>query len=177
MPPLQPGSDDDDAKPAESRRHDDRAHQGQDPGAENTDRDLIAHLEDQLRRALADLDNLRKRYQRDLDRERASERARLAAAWLAVVDNLDLALRHADDDATAVIEGVRAVHEQAVATLAYLGFPRFEPFGQMFDPALHEAVTAVDDEAESGTVVDVVRPGYGTPEALLRPAGVVVARQ
>ena len=134
-----------------------------------------AQLEDQLRRALADLDNLRKRYHRDLQRERAAERGRLAAAWLPVVDNLELALRHSNDDPVALVEGVHAVHEQAVATLAGLGYPRFDPVGQSFDPAMHEAVGAVHEDAPSGTVVAVVRPGYGTPEALLRPAGVVVA--
>jgi molecular chaperone GrpE len=135
----------------------------------------LAELEDRLRRALADMDNLRKRCARDIERERAAERARVAAAWLPIVDNLELALQHAED-APGVVEGVRAVHQQAVATLARLGFPRFDAVGQPFDPALHEAVGAVEDGAPAWTVVAVVRPGYGTPEALLRPAGVVVAR-
>jgi molecular chaperone GrpE len=163
-------------EPAEARMSGEQV-QRQDQDADSAGRDVAAQLEDQLRRALADLDNLRKRYQRDLDRERAAERARLAAAWLPVVDHLELALLHADEDATALVAGVRAVHEQAVATLARLGFPRFDAVGQTFDPVLHEAVTTVDADAPPGTVVSVVRPGYGTPEALLRPAGVVVARQ
>jgi molecular chaperone GrpE len=94
---------------------------------------------------------------------------------LPIVDNLELALQHAQD-APGLVEGVRAVHDQAVATLARLGFPRFDAVGQPFDPVLHEAVGTVDDGAPPRTVVAVVRPGYGTPEALLRPAGVVVAR-
>jgi molecular chaperone GrpE len=136
----------------------------------------LAELEDRLRRALADTDNLRKRCARDVERERAAERARVAAAWLPIVDNLELALQHAQD-APGLVEGVRAVHDQAVATLARLGFPRFDAVGQPFDPVLHEAVGTVEDgAAPPRTVVAVVRPGYGTPEALLRPAGVVVAR-
>jgi len=171
---------------AEARAPDDRADdqsradepdRQDEPDGQDRSADVAAQLEDQLRRALADLDNLRKRYQRDLERERAAERARLAAAWLPVVDNLELALRHTNDDAASLVEGVRAVHEQAVATLTRLGFPRFESVGETFDPAVHEAVSTVNDEAPSGTVVAVVRPGYGTPEALLRPAGVVVATQ
>ncbi|MCW2766657.1 MAG: grpE [Nocardioides sp.] len=175
QPPTQraPG----DAEPAESRGQGEDAQQDRDDDAPDAARDLTANLEDQLRRALADLDNVRKRFQRDLDRERAAERARFAAAWLPVVDNLELALRHADDEARAFIDGVRAVHEQAVSTLARLGYPRLDPVGQTFDPILHEAVTTVAAEGEPGTVVDVVRAGYGTPEALLRPAGVVVARK
>lgn len=138
----------------------------------------VARLEDQLRRTAADLDNLRKRYQRDLERERGAERARLAAVWLPIVDNLELALQHADSDPDGVVKGIRAIHEQAVAALGRLGFPVFDPLGQPFDPALHEAVsTMIDEEAKPGTVVAVVRPGYGTAEALLRPAAVVVAKQ
>lgn len=176
QPPSTDRPPDEAAEPTEAPRPCDRA-QGQAQQAEEEGRDATAHMEDQLKRALADLENLRKRYHRDLDRARGAERARLATEMLPVVDNLELALRHAEDDATTLIEGVRAVHEQAVATLARLGFPRFDAVGQSFDPALHEAVTTVDDESPPGTVVAVVRPGYGTPGALLRPAGVVVARK
>jgi molecular chaperone GrpE len=138
----------------------------------------IARLDDQLRRTAADLDNLRKRYQRDLDRERSAERSRAAIAWLPVVDNLELALQHADSGADAVLEGIKAVHEQAVAALGRLGYPRFDPVGEPFDPAVHEAVsTLADPTAAPGTVIAVVRPGYGTADALLRPASVVVAKQ
>lgn len=135
-------------------------------------------LEDRYLRALADLDNLRKRYRRDLTRELAAERGRLAADWLPVVDNLELALDHADGSTDeALVQGIRAVHEQAVATLARLGFARFDAIGTAFDPAIHDAVSAVPDEAPPGTVIAVVRPGYGSSEALLRPAGVVVAKE
>jgi molecular chaperone GrpE len=135
----------------------------------------VAELEDRLRRALADLDNLRKRYDRELARERAAERARLAALWLPIVDDLDRALEHPDGDPAALIEGVRAVRDQAVTTLAQLGFPRFTDVGRPFDPARHEAMGVVRADAPAGTVVAAVRPGYGNDESLLRPAGVVVA--
>jgi len=135
----------------------------------------VADLEDRLRRALADLDNMRKRYDRELSRERAAERARLAALWLPIVDDLDRALEHADGDPAALIEGIRAVRDQAVATLDRLGFPRFTDVGHPFDPARHEAMGVVRADAPAGTVVAAVRPGYGSDESLLRPAGVVVA--
>jgi molecular chaperone GrpE len=135
-----------------------------------------AELEDRWLRALAELDNLRKRTAREIDRQRSQERARVAAQWLPVIDNLDLALQHANSGADAVIEGVRAVRDQAVAVLARLGFPRVEDLGTRFDPARHEAVsTAEDPEAEPGTVVAVVRPGYGGGADQLRPAAVIVS--
>ena len=135
-----------------------------------------AELEDRWRRAVADLDNLRKRYARELDRERAAERARVAAQWLPVVDDLDRALAHAADDPSAIVEGVRAVREHVMAVLARLGYPRYEEVGVPFDPVQHEAVRVVEDaEAAPGTVVEVLRPGYGREEHWLRPAAVAVA--
>jgi molecular chaperone GrpE len=137
--------------------------------------DALIRLENQLRRTTADLGKLCKRYQVDVVRAAATERARVAANWLPVVDSLELALRYAEDDAKT-FDAIRMVLEQAVAALADLGFPRFDPYGKDFDPLLHEAVGTVRDQAEHGTVINVTRPGYGTPEALLRPAGVVVAK-
>jgi molecular chaperone GrpE len=93
-----------------------------------------------------------------------------------VVDNLERALEHAASDPDQIIEGVRAVHEQALSVLAELGFPRRHDTGRAFDPAVHEAVSAVaDDQFVPGTVAQVVRPGYGPDERVLRPAAVVVA--
>jgi molecular chaperone GrpE len=68
------------------------------------------------------------------------------------------------------------VRDRAVAVLARLGFPRFEDVGERFDPFRHEAVGAIEADAPAGTILAVVRPGYGTPETVLRPAAVVVAR-
>lgn len=138
----------------------------------------LNELQDRWHRALADLDNLRKRHAKELDRERASERARTAAAWLPVLDNLDLALTHAGSDPSAVLEGVKAVRDQAVDVLRRLGYPRYEETGVPFDPAEHEVVGIADDPGvEPNTVTQVVRPGYGEGENQLRPAAVVVSKR
>jgi molecular chaperone GrpE len=136
----------------------------------------IAQLDDGWRRAAAELDNVRKRCAKDLVRVREQERARTAVGWLPVVDNLERALEHASSDPEQIIEGVRAVHRQALAVLAGLGFPRRDDTGRAFDPALHEAIgTIADEKLIPGTVAHVVRPGYGPDEEILRPAAVVVA--
>ncbi|MBI0383525.1 nucleotide exchange factor GrpE [Streptomyces albiflaviniger] len=138
----------------------------------------LAELEDRWRRALADLENLRKRHARELERERAAERARTAVALLPVVDNLELALSHAEADPGSIVEGVKAIRDQAVDSLARLGYEREAETGVPFDPARHEVVGVVEDpEAEPGTVVQVLRPGYGEPGRQLRPVAVAVAKR
>ncbi|MEU6765645.1 nucleotide exchange factor GrpE [Streptomyces sp. NPDC046853] len=138
----------------------------------------LQELQDRWRRALADLDNLRKRHARELERERKAERSRTAAAFLPVLDNLELALTHAGADPGAIVEGVQAVRDQAVNVLELLGYPRHAETGVAFDPARHEVIGVVEDlDASPGTVVDVLRPGYGDGEHQLRPAAVTVAKR
>ena len=136
-----------------------------------------AELADRWRRALADLDNLRKRHAVELRRAREDERARVAAAFLPVIDNLELALTHARSAPAAVVQGVTAIRDQAVQLLATLGYPRDDAAGVPFDPARHEVVAVVDDpEVEPNTVTQVVRPGYGADGRELRPTAVTVSR-
>ena len=138
---------------------------------------VVAELEERWRRAAADLDNMRKRYARELERERGAERRRVAAAFLPVLDNLELALAHAGSDPGAIVEGVRKVLDQGVAVLAGLGFERRDEVGVPFDPARHEVVTVLDEPGvEPGKVLQVLRAGYGDGAAQLRPASVAVSR-
>jgi molecular chaperone GrpE len=138
----------------------------------------LAKAEDRARRAVADLDNVRKRYARELDRERTAERSTVAAAWLPVVDNLERAVAHAGEQSDAVIDGVRSILGEALQVLEHLGYPRDEESGVPFDPQRHEVVGVVDDgDSAPGTVLEVVRPGYGRGSDQLRPAAVVVSRR
>ncbi|QKV96410.1 nucleotide exchange factor GrpE [Streptomyces sp. NA02950] len=162
-PPPEPGPD---------------AATGPDTHEQDTTARALAELEDRWRRALADLDNLRKRHARELERERAAERARTATTLLPVIDNLELALAHAEAAPGAIVEGVKAVRDQAVDAFARLGYERHSETGVPFDPARHEVVSVVEDpEAEPGTVVQVLRPGYGDADRQLRPVAVVVAKR
>ena len=148
----------------------------EDPSPELDDRGQ--ELEHQLRAALADLDNLRKRFEREVARERQDERARVAAAWLPVIDDLDRALEHLESSTEgidAVSDGVRVVRDHALTVLARMAFPRFTGVGDPFDPARHEAVGTLPSDQPPGTVVEVLRPGYGTVDLVLRPAAVLVA--
>jgi molecular chaperone GrpE len=137
----------------------------------------LAEATDQRLRALADLDNLRKRCAAQVERAEADARSQVARQWLPVVDNLERALEHATADPRTIVEGIRAVRQQALGVLTSLGYPRRDDTGATFDPSRHEAVaTTHDPRVAPGTVVQVVRPGYGGPDRLLRPAQVVVAK-
>lgn len=141
------------------------------------DESALAELEDRLRRAMADFDNLQRRYQRELAREVQAERIRVITPWLRLVDDLERALEHTEQDRGPVAEGVRAILQNAQAVVEQLGFRRIDDFGQPFDPARHIAVGTVESDAPPGTVVAVVQPGYGTDEEVVRPAGVIVAKR
>jgi molecular chaperone GrpE len=136
--------------------------------------------EDRWRRAAADLDNLRKRYAREVARERETERELVTTAFLPVLDTIDRALEHAAADPESIIEGIRTLREQALAVVAGLGYGREDETGVPFDPARHEVVGVVDADGAGtrpGSVASVVRPGYGAPGRQLRPAAVTVAQR
>jgi molecular chaperone GrpE len=135
----------------------------------------LAEVEDRWRRAAADLDNTRKRAARELAVARDAERARAASVFLPVVDGLEDAVTYAKQVNEGLAEGMESIREQAVAALERLGYPRIDEVGVPFDPRIHEVVSVVErGDLPPRTVVAVARLGFGTPERLLRPAGVVV---
>jgi molecular chaperone GrpE len=134
---------------------------------------------DQLRRAFADLDNLRKRFDREVGAARIAERDRAAIELNTLLDDLDRALDYvrAGADRDAVIAGLEAVRERAITVLSSLGYQRFEATGERFDPARHDAIGRAEvDSAEPGTVVSVLRPGFERDGTVVRPAAVIVAQ-
>jgi molecular chaperone GrpE len=168
------------AEHSKTEEDDDRVDESPpDAAASQPDSDKeLAKLEDRWRRAVADLDNLRKRYARELDRERTTERSRVAGAWLPIVDNLERAISHAGDQSEAVTEGLRSILDQALQVLEHLGYRRDTKAGVPFDPERHEVVGVVDHpDSAPGTVVEVLRTGYGQGSSQLRPAAVVVSRR
>jgi molecular chaperone GrpE len=125
-------------------------------------------------RIQADFENYRKRAAREA--AAAGERAKsgLVRELLPIVDNLERALASAEEGEQHLAEGVRLVHSELIAVLERNGIEQFDPSGEKFDPAEHEALS-VRDEGESGLVVDVVEKGYRSNGTILRPARVVVS--
>ena len=140
-------------------------------------RDQNAQLEDRYKRALADLDNYRKRTARETERRITEERDRIDRDWLDAVDAVERALRMDMAPENPVAEGLRHVLEQMEAILARHGIQRVGAAGERFDPDRHEAVSVVDtDEVPDRTVMEVARSGFAAGDRVIRPALVVVAR-
>jgi molecular chaperone GrpE len=136
----------------------------------------VARLEDRSLRALADLDNYRKRAAREIERRTAEATDALVADWLEVADSVERAAAALAGDRLA--EGLQAVRGQIESTLIRQGVQRFGEPGEPFDPARHEAVDVRQvDDVPDHTVVDVVRPGYERDGRVLRPAQVAVSQR
>jgi molecular chaperone GrpE len=147
-----------------------------DPEAASTEPDY----RDQYLRAMAELDNVRKRARRDVGQAEARGIAKLARELLPAIDNFARAL----DAAEAVPEnrdhhltdGIRLVQNELLGALARVGIEPDSPKGQPFDPHCHEAIAQTPVEgAASGTIVEVYSQGYRYRDDVLRPAKVVVA--
>jgi molecular chaperone GrpE len=136
----------------------------------------LAEAEDRYKRALADLDNYRKRSAREVERRVAESREKLLTEWLEAVDSVERALRMEPEGPLA--QGLRAVLEQMDAILLRQGVHRIGSPGEPFDPERHEAVAVRHSaEAPDRTVLDVARSGFALDGRVLRPAQVVVSRR
>jgi molecular chaperone GrpE len=131
---------------------------------------------DLAQRTRAELDNFRKRAAREAAQAGERAKANLVRELLPVLDNLERALGSAGEGEQHLAEGVRMVHGQLVALLEREGIQAFDPVGDPFDPAWHEALSTREEEgSESGRVIDVVEKGYRLNGTVLRPARVVVS--
>lgn len=127
-------------------------------------------------RTKADFENYRKRVARETSEALARGKAELARELLPVVDNLERALAAGDRDGD-LAKGVELVLDELRAKLRAAGVEGFDPTGEKFDPAVHEALDARDaGDAESGVVVETLAKGYRLNGQVLRPARVVVAK-
>ena len=140
-----------------------------------------ASLKDKLLRTLAEMENLRRRTERDVADARVYGISSFARDVLGVADNMRRALDAAGPDvraaAQALIEGVELTERELLKALEKNGIRRIEPTGEKFDPHFHQAMYEVPDPAiPAGHVVQVVQPGYVLGERVLRPAMVGVSK-
>jgi molecular chaperone GrpE len=135
-----------------------------------------ANRSDYLRLA-AELENSRKRMQRDLAQAHKFAIDKFAIELLPVKDSLEMGLSAAGDDAKALREGVEMTLKQLGDALAKHGISEVNPLGEPFNPEFHEAMAMQpSDEAEPDTILNVIQKGYVLNGRLLRPARVIVAK-
>jgi len=129
-------------------------------------------------RLAAELDNVRKRNARELEKARNFGVEGLASELLAVADSLEMALATgADAPSETLLEGGRNTLKQLQTAMEKYGITELYPEGEPFDPELHEAMTMQpSDTAEPDAVLTVVQRGYQLNGRLLRPARVIVAK-
>ena len=144
-----------------------------------------ADARDKMLRTLAEMENLRKRTQREVADARTYGIASFARDVLDIADNLQRALdavpvetrEAADAGLKALIEGVELTERSLHNTLEKNGVQKFDPLGQKFDPNVQQAMYEIPDASvASGTVVQVVQSGYMIGERVLRPALVAVSK-
>lgn len=143
-----------------------------------------ARLKDQLLRALAEIENMRRRGERDREETAKYAITGFAREILSVADNLRRALenipaevRAADESLNTLAVGVEATERELMAIFERFGVRRIDPTGQPFDPNFHQAIAEVPGTGKpAGTVVETMRPAYVIHDRLLRPAMVMVAK-
>lgn len=144
-----------------------------------------AELKDRMLRLAADMENLRRRTQREVADAKSFAVANFARDMLAVSDNLRRALeavteeqKEAGGDALKnLLEGVDITERSMMSTMERHGVKKLEPEGQKFDPNFHQAMFEVPNpQVPNNTVVQVVQAGYRIGERMLRPAMVGVAK-
>ena len=143
--------------------------------------ELVTRQRDEWRekayRAAAELDNGRKRFQKERNELRSYGVEPLIQELLTVTDNLERAIAHAKAD-NNLAEGVKMVLRQFMQILASKGATPFDAMGEMFDPSVHEAMSQMpSEEHAAGTVIEVFQKGWMLKERLVRPAMVVVAAE
>ena len=127
-------------------------------------------------RTQADFENFRKRAAREAAAAGQRAKTGVVSGLIPVVDNLERALASAGEAEEHLADGVRLVHSELLALLERNGVEQFDPAGERFDPALHEALsTRPAEDGDPGVVIDVVEKGYRADGSVLRPARVVVS--
>jgi molecular chaperone GrpE len=133
-------------------------------------------MTDRYKRALADLDNYRKRSARDLHARVEQSRESQLLDWLEAVDSVERALQMSHG--TPAADGLRALLEQMETILARQGAQRIGAAGEPFDPERHEAIEArPSSDVPDRTILEAVRSGWAIGDRVLRPALVIVARR
>ncbi len=138
--------------------------------------DELGRLREALLRTRAEMDNLQKRAEREIEKSRRFAVDSLLRDLIPVIDSLDQGLESAGED-SSLNEGLSLTRRQLLNALTRFGLEEENPTGKPFDPQWHEAMSMQpSDQHAPDTVVAVLQKGYRLHDRLLRPARVIVAR-
>ena len=143
----------------------------------------ISNLKDQRLRAIAELENFRKRAEKDQSDALKYGVTNFAKEIINIKDNIERAQSSISDEVKtndavkSVVEGLDLIAQATVSTFEKIGIKKVESFNQKFDHNLHQAMMEIEkDEMEPGTIVQEILPGYTLHDRLLRPAMVGVSK-
>jgi molecular chaperone GrpE len=127
-------------------------------------------------RAMAELDNYRKRTEREIDNARKFAIERFAQELVNVGDSLEAGIQTGTANPNALLEGAEGTLKQLYKAFEKGGIKVLDPIGQPFDPQWHEAMVAQESPEAANTVLSVIQKGYSLNGRLLRPARVIVSK-
>ncbi|EGQ9630259.1 nucleotide exchange factor GrpE [Vibrio cholerae] len=140
----------------------------------------VKEQQDSVLRARAEVENMRRRSEQEVDKARKFALSRFAEELLPVIDNLERAIQAADGEIEAIkplLEGVELTHKTFVDTIAKFGLKEINPHGEAFNPEFHQAMSIQESaEHEPNTVMFVMQKGYELNGRVLRPAMVMVSK-
>ncbi|UWZ98093.1 nucleotide exchange factor GrpE [Vibrio splendidus] len=140
----------------------------------------VKEQQDTVLRAKAEVENMRRRSEQEVDKARKFALNKFAEGLLPVIDNLERAMQAADAENEVVkplFEGVELTHKTFVDTVAKFGLKEINPEGEVFNPEFHQAMSIQESpDHESNTVMFVMQKGYELNGRVVRPAMVMVAK-
>ena len=145
-----------------------------------SDEDIIKDLEDQVLRAKAEVQNVRRIAAQEVTKARLFGVEALAKEFLSVSDNLERAVISCEDseEINVIKEGLELTLKSLESSLSSAGIKAIEFNDKSFDPERHEAISVIEDDTlEQNTIIDVVQRGYTIMDRILRPSKVVVSKK
>ncbi len=147
---------------------------------EKSPEDLIKDLEDQLLRAKAEVQNVRRIAAQEVTRARLYGIESLAKEFLSVGDNIERAILSCEEgeEVTNIREGLELTMKAYESSLNSSGIESIECDGQSFDPEKHEALSMIEDDSlEPNSIIEVIQKGYSILDRTLRPSKVIVSKK
>ena len=144
--------------------------------------EVASRANDDLLRVQAEMQNLRRRTEQDIEKAHKYSQEKFSTELLSVMDNLERALaaaaNHEDDTVKAIYEGVDLTLKSFTDCFNRFHIEAVDPMGEPFDPQLHQAMTIIENaEVEPNTVIEVMQKGYTLHGRVIRPAMVVVSKE